>query len=259
MMDKSWIHIRDRTSKAYIDGVEQFLDFAYTNKAQDATIYCPCKKCCNRYYVKRGVAREHIIVDGFLPNYRSWVSHGERYVPINEDQHVDAREYADVRDDMVEMINEAIGIPNTSPGSPANEHNEGPNKATKEFLKLLQDAERELYPGCEKFTALSFMIRLLHIKVLCGWTNKSFTMLLELLNDAFPEGVKLPKSYYEANKITTDLGFTYKTWDACPNNCMLYRDNDEELNKCEICGASRYKQSNEFSDDINDGRKVAAK
>ena len=92
MMDKSWIHIRDRTSKAYIDGVEQFLDFAYTNKAQDATIYCPCKKCCNRYYVKRGVAREHIIVDGFLPNYRSWVSHGERYVPINEYQHVDDRE-----------------------------------------------------------------------------------------------------------------------------------------------------------------------
>ena len=139
MMDKSWIYIRDRTSKAYIYGVEQFVDFAYLNKAQDATIYCPCMKCCNRYYVKRNVAREHIIVDSFLPNYRSRVNHGERYVPLNEDQHVNARKYADVRDDMIGMIHEAIGIPNTSSESPINEHNEGPNVATKEFLKLLQN------------------------------------------------------------------------------------------------------------------------
>ena len=51
MMDKSRINIRDRTSKAYIDGVEQFLDFAYSKKAHDATIYCSCKKCGNRYFV----------------------------------------------------------------------------------------------------------------------------------------------------------------------------------------------------------------
>ena len=83
-MDKSWIGLRDRTSKAYLDGVEQFLNYAYTNKAQDDVIYCPYKKCVNRYFVKQGIAREHIIVNGFLPNYRSWVSHGERYVPINK-------------------------------------------------------------------------------------------------------------------------------------------------------------------------------
>ena len=84
-------------------------------------------------------------------------------------------------------------------------------------------------------------------------------MILELLNKAFSEGVKLPKLYYEVNKITSDLGFTYKTWDACPNNCMLFRGNDEILDKCDICGSSRYKQFNGSSDDSSEGKKIAAK
>ena len=117
------------------------------------------------------------------------MSHGERYILINRrDQYTEAREDLNTRDDMVGMIHDAMGIPSTSNGSPINEgpnDTMGPNDATREFLKLLHDAECELYPGCVKFTTLSFIVRLLHIKVLCGWTNKSFTMILELLNEAF--------------------------------------------------------------------------
>ena len=67
-------------------------------------IYCPCKKCANCYFVKQGIAREHIITNDFLPNYRSWVSHGERYVRINRrDQYTKASEDLNTRDDMVDM------------------------------------------------------------------------------------------------------------------------------------------------------------
>ena len=51
----------------------------------------------------------------------------------------------------------------------------------------------------------------------------------------FSEGVHLSNSYYETNKIIMDLDFTYKTWDACPNNCMLFRGKDEGRDKCQIC------------------------
>ena len=54
-------------------------------------------------------------------------------------------------------------------------------------------------------------------------------MLLELLNETFPLGVKLPDSYYKAQKVTTDLGFTYETWDAGPNSCMLFQKEDAKL------------------------------
>ena len=36
------------------------------------------------------------------------------------------------------------------------------------FGRLVRDAEKELFPGCEKFSKLEFMVHLLHIKCLCG-------------------------------------------------------------------------------------------
>ena len=58
---------------------------------------------------------------------------------------------------------------------------EEPNDEATKFYSFLKDAEKELYPGCTKFTKLAFVIRLIHIKCLNGWRNKSFMMLLELL------------------------------------------------------------------------------
>ena len=102
---------------------------------------------------------------------------------------------------------------------------------------MLEDAQNELYPGCQKFTSLSFIVRVLHIKVLNQCTDKCIDMFLKLLNEAFP--VKLPSSYYEAQKLTEDMGFTYETWDACPNSCMLFRNEDAKLDECVICGKLR--------------------
>ncbi|KAI9186915.1 hypothetical protein LWI28_022235 [Acer negundo] len=166
---------------------------------------------------------------------------------------------------MIGMITEAIGFPNISSSlgsdhpSP-NEYGEGPNDETTKFLKFLQDAESPSYPGCEKFTQLSFIIRLLHLKVLSGWTNRSFTLLLELLKEAMPSEVKLPSSYYDAQKITVDLGFTYKTWDACPKSCMLFRNEDEKLDACDICDESRYKEvDRDSSNRQTEGKRIPVK
>ena len=51
--------------------------------------------------------------------------------------------------------------------------------------KLFKEVENELYPGCTKFSTLTFLVKLMHIKVLNRWTNKSFDMLLELLKVVF--------------------------------------------------------------------------
>lgn len=75
-----------------------------------------------------------------------------------------------------------------------------PNEEAEKFYRLLKDAEQEFYAGCNKFLRLSFIVKLLHIKCLSGWSNKSFTMLLDVLKDALPEGETLPNSYYKAKK-----------------------------------------------------------
>ncbi|KAA0066710.1 DNA/RNA polymerases superfamily protein [Cucumis melo var. makuwa] len=57
---------------------------------------------------------------------------------------------------------------------------------TNIFQNLLNEARNELYPGCSEFSSLNFLVKLMHVKVLNGWSNKSFDMLLELLRAAFP-------------------------------------------------------------------------
>ncbi|XP_028107546.1 uncharacterized protein LOC114306497 [Camellia sinensis] len=137
----------------------------------------------------------------------------------------------------------------------------GPNVETENYFKLLENAQSELYPGCQKFTSLTFIVRLLHMKVLNQWSDTSVTMLLELLNEAFPEGAKLPDSYYQAQKITTDLGFTYETWDVCPNSCMLFRNEYMNLDECVICKSSRWKQNGADSSNVprGGGKQISSK
>ena len=57
-------------------------------------------------------------------------------------------------------------------------------------------------------------------------------MLLELLNEAFPEDETLPSNYYEAKKILRDLGLHYIKIDACPLDCMLYSKEHANVNEC---------------------------
>lgn len=67
-----------------------------------------------------------------------------------------------------------------------------PHGEVEKFMRLVKDAKQKLYPSCEKFFKLSFIVKLLHLKILNHWSNKSFTMLLELLKEALPNGERLP-------------------------------------------------------------------
>lgn len=69
-------------------------------------------------------------------------------------------------------------------------------------------------------------------------------MLLDFLKeDLLPKGSNLPKSYNKSKKVMKDLGLSYQKIDACVNDCMLYWKENEKLNACDICGASRWKSN----------------
>ena len=71
------------------------------------------------------------------------------------------------------------------------------------------DAETPLYVGSTKFTRLSTILRLMNLKATNGWTDKSFTELLVLLNEMFPEGNTPPTRNYDAKKILCPMGMEY--------------------------------------------------
>ncbi|XP_020242858.1 uncharacterized protein LOC109821073 [Asparagus officinalis] len=107
---------------------------------------------------------------------------------------------------------------------------------------LFNEAQRELYPGCTKFSALSFITKLMQIKIDGRWSNKSFKNLLKLLNDSYPKGASIPTSNYEAKNMLLELGLGYESIHACKYDCALfYGKENKKLDECPVCKEPRYK------------------
>lgn len=123
-------------------------------------------------------------------------------------------------------------------------YTEDPNLDAERFFNLAKEAESPLYPSTGTFSNLSFIVKLMHIKCINGWSDKSFNMLLELLTYTFPLCEKLPVSNYQAKKIVKDLGLHYEKIDACKNDCMIYYKELVNASHCPTCKVSRWKVNN---------------
>ena len=121
-------------------------------------------------------------------------------------------------------------------------HEMGRNE--KNIDNLFGEAHKALYPGCTKFSTLTFLVKFMLIKVLNRWSNKSFDMLLELLVDAFPSGISIPKSNYDGKKMLRDFGLGYDSIHACKYDCALFWNENEKLHNYPVCGEPRYKKGN---------------
>ena len=109
------------------------------------------------------------------------------------------------------------------------------------FKKLLEDAEKPLYPGCTKFTKLSALVKLYNFKTMNSLSHTGFSDLLTLLGDMLPLNNEIPSSMYEAGKTFAALGMGYEKIHACPYDCILYRKEYKDATSCPTCGTSRWK------------------
>eukprot|EP00256_Glycine_max_P069195 XP_025983790.1 uncharacterized protein LOC100791086 [Glycine max] len=234
-MDRSWMKAK-RISDEYENGVEQFLQFTQLNaESLRGNYFCPCVKCLNGRRQSVDEIRSHLICYGIIPNYTKWIWHGESAdIPIVSQSQA-------VHEDSGERIEEMI----RDLGQETFEQAHAPLYDTIE-----RDSNTPLYQGCTSFTRLSAVLALVNLKARFGWSDKSFTELLVLLKNMLPEQNTLPKNHYEAKKILCPVGMEYKKIHACPNDCILYRNEYAELRQCPTCGVSRYKvQHDELTDD----------
>ncbi|KAG5524078.1 hypothetical protein RHGRI_030920 [Rhododendron griersonianum] len=163
-MDKNWMKMGmtadGRISQLYYNGVTSFIQFARAVIDAQGNIPCPCLKCVNFYRKSPEVVRIHLIQHGIMQSYTIWHDHGE---PRESDDvwHHEMR-HGDLGgiDALVEdrMRGEPID---------ATQHEEVQN-----FDKLLNDSQREIYPGSKEYTLLKFVIEVFNMKVTNHWTNK---------------------------------------------------------------------------------------
>ena len=116
------------------------------------------------------------------------------------------KEEDEVRDNMEEMLNDIFIGPH---GEDFDEENTSQQKDLAKLVRLSRDAHKELYPGCKSYSKLSFVVKLLHMMSMNNWSQKSFTMLLQMFKEILPEGADIPNSFYEAKQMLRELGLTY--------------------------------------------------
>ena len=95
---------------------------------------------------------------------------------------------------------------------------------------LQSDSKKPLNPGCKKsLTLLLAVLSMVNFKARYGWSAKSFTSLLQVVQDMLSEENTLPKSYYQAKKILCSMSMEYQKIHACPNDFILYENEFEEM------------------------------
>ncbi|XP_070032150.1 uncharacterized protein [Nicotiana tomentosiformis] len=263
---KQWMQLVDnRLDEPYLIGVQKFLDYAFRRTGELYEIRCPCVKCCNTTLGTRETVEIHLKVYGIIRNYTFWYYHGEVLgEPQSECEVEDDNEVEDYEDEdeIHEMLRDLY--PNHDGGTADVNYNnllvEEQNVEAKKFYNLSKDFEKPLYQN-SKISKLSTLIKLLHIKSMGRWSNELFTMLLKMLKDELlPDGANVSNSYYKAKKVIRDLGLSYKKIDACINDCMLYWKENNLLNSCRVCGASRWKTDKHSGEAKNkNGKKIASK
>ncbi|BAF13999.1 Os04g0128300 [Oryza sativa Japonica Group] len=107
-MDKGWMKA-SRSSIEYNIGVNKFIDFALSTSASDNRILCPCKTCGNRYWLGEHEVREHLICDGFLAGYTSWIHHGESMLN-SKPSDASSSHCEEHNDDMDQMLLDGLGM-----------------------------------------------------------------------------------------------------------------------------------------------------
>ncbi|XP_028064788.1 uncharacterized protein LOC114267901 [Camellia sinensis] len=232
-MDKSWM-FKDRRSKDYENGVEQFLNFAMTHAIDLQSIRCPCRVCGNLRSQPIRVIRNHLFFNGIDQSYTTRIWHGEtvtdRASPCLNEQDISQQQFdtSPINNvaEIIEMVQDAYDRCTTD---------------SEVFKKLLEDAEKTLYPGCTKFTKLSALVKLYNFKITNGLSHTGFSDLLTLLGDMLPMNNEIPSSMYEAGKTFAALGMGYKKIHACSFDCILYRNEYKDATSCPTCGTSRWK------------------
>lgn len=75
-----------------------------------------------------------------------------------------------------------------------------------------------------------------------GTSKEALSSVLKMQHDILPEGHRLPDSYISARRLIEPFLVKPIVFDACSNDCILYRNAYASATECPKCKAPRYKR-----------------
>ena len=169
------MQLQNRLCNKYVEGVRTFIQAAKKHLRADNKTRCPCR---NVRFNDLVTIEQHLIRYGFSSSYNKWIHHGENVgcgslgqTSMHSDGDGCAVNDNYVDDDIIDALNDMHGLINNEFNSNESTSHEI-DRNEKNIDYLFGEAHQTLYPGCTKFSALNFLVKLIHIKVLNGWSNK---------------------------------------------------------------------------------------
>ncbi|KAD4888139.1 hypothetical protein E3N88_20212 [Mikania micrantha] len=146
-MDRCWMYDAPRSSQLYVDGVQNFLNFAFERTCNNGgMIKCPCTNCLNMLYQNRQSVLDHLICSGFRPEYLKWVYHGEGTTVASTSTTLNEEEI--LHHEMRDLLNDAFEAENEDGmevhENDLNNSHEMNNKGSN-FDDLVKDAEEKVW------------------------------------------------------------------------------------------------------------------
>ncbi|KAG8381923.1 hypothetical protein BUALT_Bualt05G0023200 [Buddleja alternifolia] len=197
-MDRSWMMLEDRTRPEYENGVQEFLNFAYSSTEPGKKIRCPCKKCNNVYLQNRDDVEADLLEYGIIQNYVTWVLHGEELDESNdegfdsdEEEDNDQLEFDEVNNndsrgdqndyaDMQSMLEDCYATSTTNAWREEEvmgNENAVPKWESDKFMRLLADADKKLYPVLKKALPNAILWTINDLPaygIISGWSTKGY-------------------------------------------------------------------------------------
>ncbi|CAL8175742.1 unnamed protein product [Prunus armeniaca] len=242
-MDKRWIQNPNKCADEYLDGIEDFIEFARRHNPGATRIHCPCRRYNNTLW-------ETIERNGMIETYSIWNLHGEQleHASSSNATRVDnVQPIVDANDQVMDIIQDVFPFASTNMNQEEQDDVPTPIDSAEfeQYEKLLKNANQELYPGCESFSVLTTIVELMHGKIKYRMSNLCFDYFLGVFKRMLLTDNCLPKDHKQAQNVLNGLGLGYEKIHACKNNCMLFYKEHESLDTCLICNESRFKMTSQ--------------
>ncbi|XP_060182397.1 uncharacterized protein LOC132612071 [Lycium barbarum] len=262
MESRSWMY--DKTNPGrfglkneFVAGVYDFVDYAKT--LEDFTIHdvvrCPCSKCECMKFKTPEIVRRHLMEKGFKSNYTVWTSHGETRNNLGGFQNFVVGESSRMVEPTIQnsrmhdMVQDGCGI---HWGFESSGHVEEPlNEEASHSYKKLKKASQPLHDS-STHSQLSVAVRLLSIKADNNVPHGAMDSVIDLMHELVDPTLEIPDNYYKAKRLVSKLGLSSVRIDCCENGCMLYYNDDVDLESCKFCGSERFR-------DTRSGKRVDVK
>jgi len=141
-------------SKEFCQGLENFMRLAKNQPLylETGKIFCPCFKCKNgKPLLSEETVSRHLYNRGFMSNYWVWISHGEDYNNIADNNSVEhvfvSKCHTESANPYVTMVSDAFDF--TESGFDQN-MDEEPNADAKKFYDILEATKHPIYDGCKE-------------------------------------------------------------------------------------------------------------